>query len=227
MKQNTLQGNSKVYNSQADIYEEFVDAEDYSKKILKFLKPKIENKIVLDVGCVNGKFASEMAHLSSKYIGIDISEAQINKAKVKTAENKNVKLICCSATNLPLPSESVDIVISLWAVSVIRGRRNKRKVLKEMERVLKKDGEIYLVENDFSGDFEIMRGHPIRTKKYHKWLEKNGFKSKKMVTYFNFKSFEDAKRIFHAIWKGRVSNKVKNKVINHNIVLFSKKKSFK
>ena len=225
MKKNTLQGNSRAYHSQSDIYGEFVDAEDYPKKILKFLEPKIRDKIVLDVGSGNGKFASEIAPLVKNYTGIDISETQIKKARIKTAKNKNVKLILGSAENIPLPSESVDVVISLWAISVIMGRRKKKKVLKEMERVLKKRGKIYLVENDFSGEFEVIRGHPIRTKGYNKWLERLGFKIKKIRTYFKFKSFNEAKHIFHSIWKGRVSNKIKSRIVNHNVIFFSKEKS--
>ena len=66
------------------------------------------------------------------------------------------------------------------------------KVLEEMKRVLKKDGDIYLVENDIGGEFEKIRNRypdTKRTKEYNDWIENNGFICKnRFETYFKFKS---------------------------------------
>ncbi len=216
---------SKSYHSEANYYEMFSKAEDYQKKIFKFLKPKIKGKIVLDVGCGNGRYASLLAPISKEYLGLDISKQQLKIAKYKTKKFKKIKFINCSAEKIPLKSEIVDIVISTWVISTIIGLRRKAKALKEAERILKKSGTIYIIENDSKGEFEEMRGHIKRTKKYHEWLKKKGFREMtKLNIYFKFNSFQLAKQTIESIWGKSVSKHVKSNIIKHNIIIFKKTK---
>lgn len=99
--------------------------------------------------------------------------------------------------------------------------------MKERKRVLKKDRNIYLVENDIGGEFEEIRNrYPNikRTKDYNDWIESNGFTSyKQFETYFNFKNREQAIDVFTNIWGEQVKDKIKSEIIKQNIVIYKLK----
>ncbi len=98
-----------------------------------------------------------------------------------------------------------------------------------MKRVLKKEGSIYLVENDIGGEFEEIRNrYPNikRTKDYNDWIESKNFKiENKLKTYFQFKDDKEAKNIFSNIWGTEIGNKVKSNIIEQNIIIYLFRKS--
>ena len=69
---------------------------------------------------------------------MDLSNEQLNIAKRKI-NNNNVEFICCSAENIPLPDNSIDIIISTWVLGTILEIDRRNKVLGEMKRVLKNE----------------------------------------------------------------------------------------
>jgi ubiquinone/menaquinone biosynthesis C-methylase UbiE len=221
-----LREGSRSYYSEAQVYDAFSRAEDYPKKILRFLKPKIRDKNVLDLGCGNGKYAFLLSQFSKKYIGIDISKEQIINAKKKNKNHKNTKFICSSAEKIKVSSKSIDIVISTWVLGTINGWSRKDKSLREAERVLKNNGVIFLIEKDVGGEFERIRGrfpNTNRTKQYNTWLVEKGFEiEKKIKTYFKFKSLEEARKIISSIWGEKMGRLVKSNKIEHKVIIFRK-----
>ena len=218
-----LSEKSKNYYEENDIYEVFSIAEDYPNKIYECLLPKIKDKIVLDLGSGTGKFMQKFYNETSKYYGLDLSKEQLNIAKRKV-NNDSVEFICCSAENIPLPDNSIDVIISTWVLGTILEVDRRNKVLDEMKRVLKNDGNIYLVENDIGGEFEEIRNrYPDikRTKGYNDWIENHGFVCEnRFETYFKFKDKEQAKKIFTNIWGEEIGNKVNNDIIKQNIIIY-------
>ena len=223
MKEFNLSEKSKNYYEENDIYEIFSIAEDKSNKIYECLLSNIKNRIVLDLGCGTGKFMQKFYMETVKYYGLDLSKEQLKIAKQKV-NNENVQFICCSAENIPLPDNSVDVIISTWVLGTILEIDKRNKVFNEMKRVLKKDGSIYLVENDIAGEFEEIRNrYPNikKTKDYNDWIENKGFICyKKIETYFEFKDKEEAKNVFTNIWGEEIGNKVKSQIIRHNVVVY-------
>lgn len=223
MENFNLSEKSKNYYEENDIYEIFSIAEDYPNKIYQYLLPKIKGKIVLDLGCGTGKFMQKFYSETTKYYGLDLSNEQLNIAKMKINSN-DVEFICCSAEDIPLPDNSIDVIISTWVLGTILEIDRRNKVLDEMKRVLKKDGNIYLVENDIGGEFEEIRNrYPDikRTKDYNDWIESKGFTSyKQFETYFNFKNREQAIDVFTNIWGEQVKDKIKDEIIKQNIVIY-------
>ncbi len=218
-----LSEKSKNYYEENDIYEIFSVAEDYPDKIYECLFPKIKDKIVLDLGCGTGKFMQKFYKETTKYYGLDLSNKQLEIAKNKV-NSDNIEFICCSAENIPLPNNSIDVIISTWVLGTILEIDRRNKVLEEMKRVLKKDGNIYLVENDIGGEFEEIRNrYPDikRTKDYNNWIENNRFICyDKFETYFKFKDKEQAKNVFINIWGEKIGNKVDNDIIKQNIIIY-------
>lgn len=218
-----LSEKSKNYYKENDVYEIFSIAEDYPNKIYEYLLPKIKDKIVLDLGCGTGKFMQKFYKEASKYYGLDLSNEQINIAK-KKVNSSQVQFMCCSAENIPLLDNSLDIIISTWVLGTILETERRNKVLKEMKRVLKKEGNIYLVENDIGGEFEEIRNrYPDirRTKEYNNWIESHNFNCvNKLETYFKFDNENQAKNVFTNIWGTEIGNKVNSNIIKQNIVIY-------
>lgn len=222
-----LSEKSKNYYEENNIYEIFSIAEDYPNKIYEYLYPKIKDRVVLDLGCGTGKFMQKFYKETAKYYGLDLSNEQLNIAKGKVKSN-NVEFICCSAENIPLPDNSIDVIISIWVLGTILETDRRNKVLEEMKRVIKKDGSIYLVENDIGGEFEEIRNrYPNikKTKEYNDWIESNDFKiGNKFKTYFQFNNREEAKNIFSNIWGEDTGDRVISSIIEQNIVIYEYKK---
>lgn len=218
-----LSEKSKKYYEENDIYEIFSIAEDYPNKIYNFLLPKVQNKIVLDLGCGTGKFMQKFYKEATKYYGLDLSSKQLEIAKEKVKDG-NVKFICSSAENIPLPDDSVDVIISTWVLGTILEIDRRNKVLKEMKRVLKKDGNIYLVENDIGGEFEEIRNrYPNikKTKEYNDWIESNDFIcNNRFETHFKFDNKNQAQDVFSNIWGNEIGNKVNSNIIKQNIIIY-------
>lgn len=218
-----LSEKSKNYYEENDIYEIFSIAEDYPNKIFDYLYPKIKNKIVLDLGCGTGKFMLKFYKDAIKYYGLDLSEKQLDIAKNKV-KGENVEFICCGAENIPLPNNSIDVIISTWVLGTILEVDRRNKAIEEMKRVLKKDGVIFLVENDIGGEFETFRNrYPDikRTQDYNNWIESKEFIcANKFETYFKFDNTDQAKEVFSNIWGTETGNKVKNNIIKQNVIIY-------
>ena len=136
----------------------------------------------------------------------------------------NIEFIHSSAVKAPVKSNSVDIVIASWFIGSIHDIRLRKKIIKEIRRILKPNGSIYIVENDIGGKFKnIVENHYGNKKTMAKlqWLGKNKFKkTASMKTYFKFKSIRSAKNVFTAIWSKEIANNIKSRKISHNIVIY-------
>ena len=97
----------------------------------------------LDVGCGGGTFIN---FLDKKKIshGVDISDNQINYAKKNYQTNKH-KLFLIKNNILPFKSNTFDIVTNLQLIEHLSIKDNK-ELIREIHRVLKKDGRFVIVD---------------------------------------------------------------------------------
>lgn len=86
----------------------------------------------------------------TEVIGIDISPDMLKKAKnrVEAESLANKQVIMMNGEQLHFPDNSFDKVVGMYVISVTQ---NPDTLIKEMKRVCKKNGDIYLV-NHFSFD---------------------------------------------------------------------------
>jgi len=98
---------------------------------------------VLDVGSglgIDSFIASAATGPQGKVIGIDISSSEVAHAQKRARERGlDLRFVTAEMENLPLPDESVDVVISNGAFCLVP---DKAKALAEMLRVLKPGGRI-------------------------------------------------------------------------------------
>ena len=218
---NLLKG-SKAYYENNDYYEIFSIAEDGENKVGSYLEDICKDKIVLDAGCGTGKFLNILEEYSKKYIGIDLSDKQLEKAKVKSKKDTS-EFICSNLSKINLESDKVDLIVCSWVLGTIIDITERNKCINELKRLLKSKGTIILIENDENSEFEEIRNRnkDSRTRDYNNWILSNGFTVDKQIdTYFNFNSYNEAKKSFEVIYGREISSKIKNNRINHKIIIF-------
>jgi len=216
---------SKAYYEDNDYYEIFSKAEDYEDKVKEYLNNISSNKVILDAGCGTGKYLNILENNSKLYIGIDLSNEQLKKAKLKSLKESS-KFICSNLSTIPLKDNEIDLIVSSWVLGTITNIDERNKVLNEFKRVLKKDGIIILVENGCNSEFEIIRGRDKdnRTKDYNDWIINNGFKLDTIFnTFFEFKTLEEAKKCFNVIYGDIIASKINDKKIDHIINIYKYK----
>jgi len=222
MDSKNLLKDSKAYYENNDYYEIFSIAEDGENKVCSYLEHICKNKIVLDAGCGTGKFLNVLEEGSQKYIGIDLSEKQLDKAKIKSKKATS-EFICSNLSNINLESNKVDLIVCSWVLGTIIDLDERNKCISELKRLLKSNGMIILIENDEDSEFEEIRNRTkdSRTRDYNNWILSNDFNVDKQIdTYFNFNSYNEAKKSFEVIYGPEISNKIKNNKINHKIIIF-------
>jgi SAM-dependent methyltransferase len=105
-----------------------------------------EEDTVLDLGCGAGIdcfLAAKRVGENGKVIGVDMTEEMIKKAKLNAKKNgiKNIEFVVAEIENLPLKSNSIDVIITNCVVNLTS---DKIKTFREAYRVLKNGGRMYL-----------------------------------------------------------------------------------
>ncbi len=112
-------------------------------------------EICVDLGCGRGNDVLKMAEEVGKdgfVYGIDVSEGMLEKA-TRTAQKLNIRHVKFTKANLeelPLPDNSVDLLISNCTINHIE---NKQQVWNEIYRILKTGGRF--VVSDIYSETEV------------------------------------------------------------------------
>lgn len=96
------------------------------------------DKVILDIGCGIGQTFLALNCTDRKCIGIDIDQEAI-KYGIKNYGSK-IQFILSDARQLPIPSNFINLVFSRVSLPYT----NIPKVIKEIKRVLKKDGRVWM-----------------------------------------------------------------------------------
>jgi arsenite methyltransferase len=105
-------------------------------------------QVVLDLGCGAGTdllVAAQMVGANGRAIGVDMTPAMLERAQRSAAEMGlgNVELHQSLIESLPLPGESVDIVLSNGVIDLVP---DKDAVFAEIDRVLRPGGRLQLAD---------------------------------------------------------------------------------
>lgn len=107
-----------------------------------FNKFKIpQYKKAIDVGCGAGFYVTDLGEYNLDVYASDISPRMIDltQARTKRLATKSVKLLCADCEKLPFPDEYFDVVLCIGVLSYVP---DELSILKELRRILKKDGLI-------------------------------------------------------------------------------------
>jgi ubiquinone/menaquinone biosynthesis C-methylase UbiE len=130
---NAHKSQSFMYNTREDYFIEFMELKG------------TEN--ILDIGCGSGTFVKRLAqkYKKAKFCGADASEAVIKFAN-KTNTKKNLRFVSAPIEKLPFKDNSFDSVIVSHLIEHIK---EPKKALKEVKRVLKKKGILFLTTPNY------------------------------------------------------------------------------
>ena len=104
----------------------------------------VKGKRVLDIASGEGYGSSILAQQAAHVTGVDISEEAVEAAKIKYRRN-NLDYLCGSVTAIPLPDQSVDIVVSFETIEHLH---EQDEMLAEIRRVLTCDGVLVISSPD-------------------------------------------------------------------------------
>ena len=116
----------------------------WRSRLVKSIQPQ-KNHIVLDVATGTGDVAFKLAPKTEKVTGIDIASNMIDLANKKKDKKKllNVDFLVGDAENLPFEDSTFDVITISYGY---RNISDQPKALKEFNRILKKEGRLFILE---------------------------------------------------------------------------------
>ena len=95
---------------------------------------------VLDFGCGVGRLAAAFRRRFEHYVGLDISESLIAKARQIHATLPCADFVVSASDTLPIASNSCDMVYCWGVLQHVRNRARALRYIAEFVRVMKPDG---------------------------------------------------------------------------------------
>ncbi|NWG09560.1 MAG: methyltransferase domain-containing protein [Nitrososphaerales archaeon] len=121
-----------------------------------------EGMTVMDLGCGPGTYTIDVARSvgkDGKVYAIDIQKKMIEKLEKKLERKENNDIVnvvpkVAGAYDLPFPDDSLDLV---YMISVLEEIPDKDRALREVHRVLKKNGILSISEFLLDPDYPLKR----------------------------------------------------------------------
>lgn len=100
---------------------------------------------IIDIGCGTGRHAIELARRGYSVTGVDLSEAQLNRARKKAAkENLQVEFVRHDARHLPFESQyDVAIMLCDGAFPLMETDQKNFDILRSVTKALKAPGQTH------------------------------------------------------------------------------------
>jgi ubiquinone/menaquinone biosynthesis C-methylase UbiE len=105
-----------------------------------------ENISMLDIGCGSGwalDQASKLVKDKGTFFGVDLSAKMIEKARENFKERENFHFIIANAEEIPLEDNTFEVIT---CTNSFHHYLHPEKALKEMYRLLKPGGKIYILD---------------------------------------------------------------------------------
>lgn len=171
----------------------------------------VKDKVVLDIACGEGYGSMLLSDKAAHVTGVDISEEVIDFARAKYYKD-NIEFKTGTCDKIPMEASSVDIVVSF---ETIEHHDKHDAMMKEIKRVLKKDGVLIISSPDKKEYSDI----PAQNNPFHKKeLYYEEFKSL-LGKYFNNISIFGQRVVFGSTI---FSENQKSRIVTYDIKEFEK-----
>lgn len=121
-----------------------IDTEGKELKMMESLS-ELKGKLVLEIGCGDGRFSRSLVGKVKKLIAIDPDKNSIKKAK---STIRGVDFRIGTGEDLEFENMQFDIIIFTYSLHHQDGKR----ALREAHRVLKKNGQLIIIEPANDGE---------------------------------------------------------------------------
>ena len=125
------------------------EMEEYGDNVLRKLKGYLHSTTrVLEIGCASGLTVQKLYPLVAQYVATDLSDVMTKRliAELETKNVTNVEVLCAPAHQVEcvLQGRKFDVIVMNSVVHCFPGYNYLRKVLMDCEKLLAKDGVIFL-----------------------------------------------------------------------------------
>lgn len=137
----------------------------------------IKDKVVLDIASGEGYGTNLLSKNACKVYGVDISKEAVDFSR-KKYPNTNIEFIMGSIEQIPMPDNSLDVVVSFETIEHVN---NHDLVMKEIKRIIKPKG-LLIISSPVKNYGAIKNQYHLKeltTTEFQKLLRK----------YFNFNKF--------------------------------------
>ena len=222
----------QIYQTEADRYEALISREDFQGNIPRAINEivNVDGLDVLDLGAGTGRLTLLLAPRVKSIRAFDASAEMLRVCRQRLVASglSNWQVEVTDHRSLPVENHSVDLVVSGWSVSYLsvwnpgRGREELDTWLAEMQRVLRKDGMIILLESLGTGNESPIRLEHVETT--YRWLDEHGFQNKWIRTDYQFESLDEAVDLAGFFFGEEMADRVRQKqrpepVEGRNIIL--------
>ena len=204
------------YND-SEAYDRFSQCEDPNSLITRYIEGKydLHDKNVLEIGAGSGKFTHFLAHSCRQ---LYVVERSANLMALNQARNKrsNIQFILSDVKALDLPEHSIDVVFGGWSMTSMRD--DFPGVFRVLNKVLKPDGKIILVENAGADEFSHITGIESLSAEMQKYYHRIGFYTEVVIiTTINLPDAET----FYRAFPNQSSKKLDSLRIRHDIAILT------
>jgi SAM-dependent methyltransferase len=184
---NVNQSTQDPFSVQSKVY----DFTETNKHDINFWAKYIResNGPILEIGIGTGRIINEIKDLSQNYIGIDISESMLSRAKIKLQNRKLIELKKCDILNENVPGSFSLIIAPARVFEHVIGNESREHIFNQIAGMLNDYGKFVLYVWNKPKDFEkeIHREYIINKTNEHTEL---------IFKYKEIRYFEEKKR-FH------------------------------
>jgi ubiquinone/menaquinone biosynthesis C-methylase UbiE len=191
-----------LFADQAEKYDRLVAAEDFQGNLLQTLKRfghLSREQTVADLGTGTGRIAFLLAPTVRHVYGIEPVGGMLRVAESKKhgLGVKNVDFLPGEHKDLPLPDNSIDLVVEGWAFlhafsnAYPEWSSEFEVIVREMKRILRPKGAVILIET--MGTLHIWDEIPGKTAVLYDYFEKTLVLKKSIIrTDYRFSNVEEA-----------------------------------
>ncbi|MFW6116953.1 MAG: class I SAM-dependent methyltransferase [Thermoproteota archaeon] len=127
------------YDITAEMYDRRYSKEQTSKIEAVIQNAKMEDSLVLDLGCGTGFLFQYVANKAKATVALDLSRRNLIQAKERAKKFANIHLVLGDADHLPLKT---GIFSHLYAITLLQNMPEPIKTLEEARRVVESGGLI-------------------------------------------------------------------------------------
>jgi SAM-dependent methyltransferase len=104
-----------------------------------------KKEIIIDFGCGSGRFSDLLSEHCEFLVSLEITPQMLKIAK-HACENSNIGFVLYDGLNLPLKGNKTDLLVSINVLQYIAEKVELEKILREIRKCLKPQGELICIE---------------------------------------------------------------------------------
>jgi ubiquinone/menaquinone biosynthesis C-methylase UbiE len=215
-----------IYQNEADLYERLIAHEDYRGNIFQALMEihSLNAASIVEFGAGTGRLTRIMSVLAKFIYAFDLHRPMLLEAYRVLTETgmENWSFVNADSHSIPLKSNIADIVIEGWSFGhVMRWHAEDwqshiNHLLSEMQRLLKANGTMILIETMGTGQREPSPPAEHLAILYRYWEEEYDFNYRWIRTDFQFESVAEADELIRFFFGDEMADRI---VAGKNIII--------